>query len=465
MNIIKSSNSKIASGMVYLENMSEPSYPNGEGVYIGRSNLYRIPFLLDFEKLINKNMAIIGMSGSGKSYFLKSFIIRSNLKKSSSVLIIDWNNEYKNVVSFLNGKTLTLGKNLMINLFDLYDLKNTKNIRSICDLMNYSLNLNQDEGYFLYSKILSLKSKNYLNLSLLISEFKNDKKETSDRIASKLMQLKHSPMFSDATDFQMNELIYNVISIDFSMLRDDSQRNEIAKSMLKIIIEIMHNVDLNSISKQNERIIVLDEAWRLIKNSEDVGILFREGRKYGFCVAVATQLVNDINNEVLSNAASIFIFRLQNDTDFKTLIDSGIINQKEKNYISTLPIGSCFVSMAIKENNKTNKFFIKSIDGISTSIYNIRSGKMQNKISNRVFLESTKALIVSDNIKEKVVNFIEENNNEIDDVQLVELMIKLKIERSEIIYYLRKMGLKDIQIIKAYDYAFCRCIANVRFKK
>ena len=77
-------------------------------------------------------------------------------------------------------------------------------------------------------------------------------------------------------------------------------------------------MDIESIPKNSERMIVLDETWRLVRNSEEVGILFREGRKYGFSVIVATQLASDISNEVLSNAASVFLFRMQNDSDYRS---------------------------------------------------------------------------------------------------------------------------------------------------
>lgn len=454
----ENSNSKIASNSICLEKMSEPQVLDGlNGIYLGASKIFRMPVMLDLDELINKNMAILGMSGSGKSYFLKSFILRSVFQRGSSVLIIDWNNEYKETVGFLGGRTLTFGTNIKINIFDLYDLKNVRNIRTVSDLIGYALNLDSDESYLVYNKILSISNKKSfsINLRLLIEQFRKEKAVICNRIATKLLQLMHNPMFSDSTDFSINELLEGVISIDFSMLKDDSQRTEISKAIFRIIIELMHKLDIK-FQTNFERIIVLDEGWRLIKNSEDVGILFREGRKYGFCVAVATQLVNDIDNEIISNAGCFFLFRLQNDSDFKSLLDSGVINENCKDSIMALPIGGCMVSMALKDQERVGKFFVDRIEGIQTNFYALRCGNMQTVISNKLFHEAIRDLGVAEELKDRIIGFIAANNNEVDDIRLIDFMINLGISRPNIICYLRRLGLKDEIIVMAYNSALAQ---------
>jgi hypothetical protein len=450
-------NSKLVSCSMYLGRMSEPLlFDNVNGIYLGRSEIYKIPFLFDLDSLMNKNIAILGMSGSGKSYFLKSFIARSNMQRNSFILIVDWNNEYHRIVEFLGGKALRLGIEIKINLFDIYDLSNIKNVRIICDIISQLLNLNNEESYLVYNIVLSknARRKNKTNLTKVIGELEEENDAVCSKIAKKLLQLKNNPMFADKTNFNFNALLNGVISIDFSMLRDDSQRNEISKSIFRIITELMHNLDLDKVAKDTERIIVLDEAWRLIKNSEDVGTLFREGRKYGFCVAIATQLVNDINNEVISNSACMFIFRLQNENDYNVLTDSGIINNVEKEKLANLSVGSCLVSLVLKtKENQISRFFLASVEGVITDTYGIKCGRMQNIISHRLFVESTKNLMVSEQAKDQIMNFIMENNNEIDGSRLVRFLLDLKVDRPEIVHYFRKLGIKDKEIIILYERA------------
>ncbi|MDE1871527.1 MAG: DUF87 domain-containing protein [Candidatus Micrarchaeota archaeon] len=454
MNINENSNSKEASKSIYLGRMSEPYFTDSDrGIYVGKSKIYKIPFFLDLDNLINRNMAILGMSGAGKSYFLKSFVIRSALQRNSYVLIIDWNGEYNSVIEFLGGKNLILGTDFKVNVFKLYDLKSIKNIKIVSDCIVLSLNLNEEESYIIYNKILSMCYPNSVikNLSELITGFKNDTNPDSEKLANKLLQLKENPMFAEGTDFAVDEILDGIINIDFSMLKDNVQRNDISRSIFMIIIELMHNTKIEA---KKEKLIILDEAWRLIKNSNDVGVLYREGRKYGFCIITATQLVQDIDNEVISNAASIVIFRLQNEADYSLLLNSGIIREEDKKIIMQLQTGGCMFSIAFKnDNNQICKFFIESTDGISTSFYNIKSGKMRRRISHRLLMESTSKLNASNEIKERLIGFISENNRELDDVHLVAFMVNAGIPRLEIVYYLRLLGLKDEHIVMAYNSA------------
>lgn len=452
------SNSKIASKSMYLDAMIEPS-TSGEsnGIYIGRTATYRLPFFLDLDTLINKNMTIIGMSGSGKSYLLKSFVIRSNLQRGSSILIVDWNSEYKDVVEFLGGKTLTLGLNFRINIFDLYELSVTRNIRSISSIISHSIDLDRDEDYRLYSTILLLGSKKEVrkvNLESIICKLKKEKDAKSRRLANKLMQLVGNPLFSNRTSFNMNSIMNSVISIDFSMLRDDTQRTEISSIVFRAITELMHRTKLVVKDKSTERIIVLDEAWRLIKNSEDVGVLFREGRKYGVGIIAATQLANDVDNEVLSNSACRILFRLQNENDYETLINSGIISEEYRDKIMTLPVGSCMICLAMASNNRVvSNFFIRSTSGVITRTYVIGGDGTQNRVSYKSFVKATKGLLVSETVKEKIMGFMSSNDNKVDCKQFVKFLSVLGIKRHEVVWYLRTLGVKDRDIIWAYNSA------------
>jgi hypothetical protein len=434
--------------------MSEPYLDaDADGVFVGRSAIYGTPFLLNLDCTINRNIAVLGMSGSGKSYFLKSMIIRSCIWRGSSVLIVDWNNEYRDVVRFLGGRVLKLGSELKINLFDLYDIGDTRHIRRITDIIGNSLNLNDAESYAVYEMVLQIASEGIYSgtsIATLIDRFSHSGGALGERLGKKLLQLKANPMFADATGFPVNSLLDGVTSIDFSMLKGDAQRGETSRAVLGIIVELMHSMSIDNVPRNQERMIVLDETWRLIRNSEEVGMLFREGRKYGFAIIVATQLAADISNEVLSNAASLFLFRLQNDSDYRLLAESGIISEQDKRRVTNLPVGGCMVSVALKEDNgAVTKFFIKRTDGIVVNDYTIRCDSMQRIVSHRLFSDSTKRLLVGNEAKERIVNFLADSNNEVDSTAFVGFLAGLGIERSEIFFYLRLLGLNDAEIVNA----------------
>ncbi len=102
------SNSRTAVKPLCIFNPSEQEGENGEGIYIGKTQLYRIPFFLDTDRLLNPHIVTLGMTGSGKTYFMKSYLIKFMLGGKGSILILDWNGEYDELVSFLDGKTIEL---------------------------------------------------------------------------------------------------------------------------------------------------------------------------------------------------------------------------------------------------------------------------------------------------------------------------------------------------------------------
>ena len=446
------SNSKDASNVMHLDCMSEPEMLDCSGVYLGKSFIYKIPVFLNLDLMMNKNIAIIGMSGAGKSYMLKSFIAKSSIQRGSAVLIIDWNNEYGELVRHMDGAVLSLGTDITVNVLDLHDLRIPKNVRKITEMVGVMLKLSPEEEYSLYSGMLSISEDfSHMNIRTLIKCMESPQDDTSSKVAKKLLQLVGNPMFADCTNLTMADAMHGIVSLDFSALKDDFQRGEISGMMLKAIIEFMHasGITQNGI----ERIIVLDEAWRLIQNSNDVNVLFREGRKYGFCVAVATQLASDINNEVISNSACVFIFRLQNEADYKILEDSGVITEGDKREIMRLQTGSCLVSFAGINSTNSEKLILSRIDGVDLRTCSIIGGKMKNIIPRKAFEQSLNELDASEVQKTQVMGSLSENNNEIDDVAIIMLMMRLSIKRYEIICFLRRLGLKDARIVKAYETA------------
>src|SRR5208283_3310008 len=118
---------------------------------------------------------------------------------------------------------------------------------------------------------------------------------------------------------------------------------------------VMHR---SKMGKGNGVLIVLDEGWRLLGNSEEVSVLFREGRKYGFGLIVATQLVKDINNEALANSACIAIFRLQNSEDYELLMGAGVIDAQDMQRLSRLDVGSCMIELAERESGGRIRKFV-----------------------------------------------------------------------------------------------------------
>ncbi len=67
---------------------------SSEGIYIGKSAVYRLPFFLDLNATVNPHVLILGMTGSGKTYLMRSIAARFLLYTDVQVAAINWNGEY-----------------------------------------------------------------------------------------------------------------------------------------------------------------------------------------------------------------------------------------------------------------------------------------------------------------------------------------------------------------------------------
>ncbi|MEM3841306.1 MAG: DUF87 domain-containing protein, partial [Candidatus Micrarchaeaceae archaeon] len=61
-----------------------------KSIYIGTTKIFRVPFSWSFANLTNPHIAIVGITGSGKSYLVKTFLMRASYVWNSNAVIIDW---------------------------------------------------------------------------------------------------------------------------------------------------------------------------------------------------------------------------------------------------------------------------------------------------------------------------------------------------------------------------------------
>ena len=97
----------------FLANMfpfTSSQFSHKKGVLVGFDRVSGAPMYYNAWKggaLINANGVVIGQSGSGKSYFLKTLISHSILHGIQTV-IVDWEGEYVNVAKALDGTVISI---------------------------------------------------------------------------------------------------------------------------------------------------------------------------------------------------------------------------------------------------------------------------------------------------------------------------------------------------------------------
>ena len=64
--------------------------PISDGIYVGKTKYMGVPVFWDHKKLMNPHIGIVGITGAGKSYLVKTFLTRASLTWNSNAIILDW---------------------------------------------------------------------------------------------------------------------------------------------------------------------------------------------------------------------------------------------------------------------------------------------------------------------------------------------------------------------------------------
>ncbi len=134
--------------------------------------------------------------------------------------------------------------------------------------------------------------------------------------------------------------------------------------------------------------LVLDEAWKLLKGSTALKTLLREGRKYGYGLLFSSQLLEDIDFAMLSNAATVFLFRLQNKHGLERLAANYGLASRHIDVVQNLAVGSCMVIQSLATGRRS-ACLIERVHGIDMEgvVHMALDGKMKLEIGRHKFEE------------------------------------------------------------------------------
>lgn len=376
--------SALATGFPFTQ--SELIVPNG--VIHGENYMTGVPIIFDIfnsDYVINHNMVIIGGSGSGKSFTTKVLLGRYAAIKGTKTLIIDpVGTEYIEFSKRLGGQVINLSPNAntIINPFDLAQVTDAMQgrfredigsvlqtkmqyIQGLFEIMFHG-NMNEFEratvdtvAGLLYSmrgvdpnkpetfhcKMPTMQEfaaicESIAHLPELVKQFKTQGEDSlkpferflikqksiynkqiikaAESLSAKLMQFTQgsmSGMFKGQTNVTMKNriVVFNVGGMP------DTQRD---LAMYIVFGEIYNSVLSGGGTK--ESIIVMDEAWKMLKHgkaAESVQNLIKVGRKMRAATWLLSQELGDFGGEESAGMTAI------NNASVKLLLRYGI---KEK---------------------------------------------------------------------------------------------------------------------------------------
>jgi len=333
---------------------------SNEGILYGINSQNNSLILFDRFSLENANMVIFGTSGSGKSYFAKMEILR-NLMLGVDFLIIDPENEYQRLAQSIDGSFLdiSLSSPHHLNPFDLplpkEDEKpeevlraNIVNLVGLLRIMLGGLTSEEDalcdralkETYAIKDITPESDPKTWPQKVPLMEDFVSvlESMEGAESLARKLKKFTEGSF----ANFFNN---YTNVSLDNRLVVFGIRNMEENLRPIAIYI-IMRYIWAKIREELKKRILVIDEAWWLMKNEDSASFLFglvKRARKYWLGVTTITQdvedfLKSDYGRPILTNSALACLFK-QRPATIDILQKTFALTEAEKNLLLETVVG------------------------------------------------------------------------------------------------------------------------------
>ena len=344
---------------------------DGKGVLYGINMHNNGLVIFDRFSLENANMVVFAKSGAGKSFTVKLEALRS-MMLGSEILIIDPENEYQKLCDAVGGSyiRLSLNSDTRINPFDLPRVIDTDeaddslraNLVTLHGLLRQMLGGSQSttDGQIIMG--LTATEEADLDQALI---------DTYARVGITSDPLTHNSIPPTITDLYDTLLhmegsgpglaqrlrkytsgtfagIFSQqsnINIDNSMvvfnIRD--LEDELRPIAMYIVLSHIWNITR---TQQKRRLLVVDEAWQLMKYDDSANFLFslaKRARKYQLGLTTITQDVEDFMGSKMGRAivanSSIQLLLKQSSSAVDVLSNVFKLTEEEQKRLANFPVG------------------------------------------------------------------------------------------------------------------------------
>ena len=327
--------------------------------------------IFDRFTLENANLVVFAKSGAGKSFAVKLETIRS-MMMGTEIIIIDPENEYQKLCDAVGGSyvRLSLNSDVRINPFDLPKVIDSEdasdalraNLVTLHGLFRLMLGGTQSGPGGQTVAALSPNEEADLDQALIdtyaragITSDPLTHQSTPPTIINLYDTLAHmggsgpqlaqrlrkyatgtfAGIFSQQSNIDINNqmVVFNIRDLE----------DELRPVAMYIVLNHIWNIVR---AKQKRRILIVDEAWQLMKYDDSANFLFslaKRARKYYLGLTTITQDVEDFMSNKMGRAivmnSSMQLLLKQSSAAVDVLSDVFKLTNAERQLLSSLPVG------------------------------------------------------------------------------------------------------------------------------
>lgn len=330
--------------------------------------------IFDRFSLENGNSVIFAKSGAGKSFTVKLEALRS-MMMGTEIFIIDPENEYQRMAEAVGGSYVKLSLNspTRINPFDLPQVIDTEEadnalrsnlitLHGLLRLMMGGAQAQIQSGGNLTSPALNPIEEGDLDAALIETYAKagitNDPL-THGSIPPTITDLYDTLLHMGGTGPQLAQRLRKYTSGTFAGVFSQQSNIDINNPMVVFNVRDLEDelrpvamyIVLNFIwnktkSDQKKRILIIDEAWQLMKYEDSANFMFslaKRARKYNLGITTISQDVEDFMGSRMGRAivanSSMQILLKQSPSAIDVLADIFKLTSEEKKRLSQFPVG------------------------------------------------------------------------------------------------------------------------------
>ncbi len=330
-----------------------------KGIMYGINRHNSTLVIFDRFSLENANMVVFAKSGGGKSYATKLEVIRS-LMMGIDVIIVDPENEYEALGRAVGGSMFRLGLNSehRVNPFDIPPVPEDEDPAEV--LRSHILNLTG----LLKLMLGKVTPEEDALLDQAITETYASRGISADRDFSKI----DSPLLTDLktvlenmkggreiaqrlykyTDGSYAGFVNKPSNVDLKNRLIIFSMRDLEEELRPVAMYIILNFIWNLIrSKLKKRIMIIDEAWVLMRHEDGAVFLFglvKRARKYYLGISTITQDIEDFlaspyGKPIVTNSSLQLLLR-QAPAAIEVVAKTFSLTEIEKNLLLEAEVGS-----------------------------------------------------------------------------------------------------------------------------